>query len=518
MTSPRRSLKAGSASLVRIVSLALFAVTAHCGGERAPAVRAPERPVVTYGPDGTPATPILPLAGKPSVVLICLDTVRADAFAPWAKGAPAMPETSAWMKQATVFLDAHAAAPWTAPSVASLLTGVLPSRHGARELENAQLVGSNVTLTEILFRAGFTCGAYAGSNFGWVSRGSGLLQGFDAEGTKRAFIAATPFSFATRAEALVANHRMLVGAGSQFLFLHTYEAHDPYGAPPAGLATPPPVHKYTPEELARLDLDAEADGGRALTRLFLLDAESRSSVFETAAGGARRQAIVKRWFEQAATRDPKGFASLAAEAKATYENGLRRLDRAVASYLNGADAAHVLDDAIVVLCADHGEGFGEHGTIHHGRRVYSELTHVALAIRAPKLPRGKVIEGTCSLLDVMQTVLDLCGLPESRESDGRSLVPLALGRETAGRIAISEERRTKEETGLEVNQTLAAVRDRTMTWIGTRERLTGVLTEEIFDRTTDPDEARPLPLEETLRRASADFRAAVEHQRRDGVR
>ena len=500
------------ASLARAAGLASLVLAARCGGnEPGPApARETAAPRMRYASDGTPAMPVRPIRGTPLVVLICLDTVRADALAPYANGPPAMPETSAWMAAtATVFRDAQAPASWTAPSIASLLTGVLPSSHGVRELgDAAHLVPSVVTLAEILATQRFTCGAFTGG--GWVSKSAGMLQGFDNP--------SSPFSFAARANGLVENHKMIAGRGAYFLFLHTYEAHDPYGARATDAGTPTPVRPYAPAELARLDAEVETDGGRALTRLFLLDPASRASVFETAAGGARRLAVIQRWFEQGARSDPKGFASLVAQAKGAYEAGLRRLDHALATYLKGADEAHVLDDAIVVLCADHGEGFGEHDTLHHGRRVYAELTHVPLAIRAPKLPRGKVIEGTCSLLDVMPTILELCGLPEAEGAGGRSLVPLALGHETTGRIAISEERRTKEETGLEVDQTLCAVRDRETTWIGTRERRTGVLTEEIFDRSADPGEARPLPIDETLRRASAAFRAAVDFQRRDGVR
>lgn len=493
--------------------LCALAAFAGCGEDRPPL--APVAPVdsrMRYDGDGTPADGPVGRVTRPLIVLVCLDTVRADALAPWANGTPAMPETSEWLAGATtIFRDAHAAAPWTAPSVASLLTGLLPSEHGLREFDDQiKLVSAVPTVAEMLARAGATCGAFTGG--GWVRDSNGVLQGFAD--------AVAPFSFGAGAQTLVGNHRMLKarGAGSYFLFLHTYEAHDPYGAPPArlGASPAPPTEGLAAAELAAIDAEAAADGGRSLVRRFLLDPASRATVFETAAGG-RRADVVRRWFEHVPEGDPKA-AELLTEARRGYEAGLRRLDHAVATYLKGADDAHVFDDAIVIFCSDHGEGFGEHGAMHHGRRLYEELTHVPLAIRAPGWPRGKVIDGPCSLLDVAPTILDLCGLPAAKGHEGRSLASMVRGAERAPRLAVSEERRTPAETGLPGDVTLVSVRDSKTTWIGTRDRRTGELTAEAFDRESDPHEVHPLDPKAALPRASEALRRRVEALVSDGVR
>jgi arylsulfatase A-like enzyme len=462
-----------------------------------------------YDADGRPATPFpAPVLlgpdkpSRPNVVLVCLDTVRADALAPWATGVPLMPETSAWLRaNTTMFRDAHAAGSWTAPSVASLLTGLLPSNHGVREFADAtQLVAAIPTLAEILTAAGVRGAAFTGG--GWVRESNGMLQGFPSVGEH--------FSFAEGSALLIRNHRHMPHDVPNFLFLHTYEAHDPYGAPPARMApAPPPTRHLTAGELAAIDAETLRDGGRALSLRFLADPTTRADVFESAPG-RRRLDVVVRWLDRGWRDDPKG-AEAVAEAHKAYDAGLARLDRALATYLHGVDEAHALDDAVIVVCADHGEGFGEHGGVHHGRRLYEELTRVPLAIRAPGLPRGAVIEGTCSLLDVMPTILELEGLLPPEAGDGVSLLPLVRGAPGGARLAISEERRSTAAGG-ETNADLVAVRDEKVTWIGVRER--NVLREEAYDRVADPREEHPIPVAEALSKGSEALRRAVEARRR----
>jgi len=493
-----------------IVATSLGALaTIGCGGNDAPAPAAAAPHRVRYDADGRPAAP--PPSGSPSrsdgtsrqnVVLICLDTVRADALAPWAKGAPAMPETSAWLRTATVFRDAHAPAPWTAPSVTSLLTGLLPSNHGVRELSDAtELAAAIPTLAEILTAAGVRCAAFTGG--GWVRASNGSLQGFPVVGER--------FSFAGGGDLLVRNHRNMPPGAANFLFLHTYEAHDPYGAPGARMAAPPPppTTHLDAAALAAIDAEAGVDGGRALALRFLTDPTTRADVFESIPG-RRRLDLAMRWLDRGWRDDPRGVETVAA-ARRAYDLGLVRLDRALAAYLRGVDEIPALHDAVIVLCSDHGEGFAEHGSNHHGRRVYAELTHVPLAIRAPGLPRGAVIDGTCSLLDVMPTILELEGLLPPEGGDGTSLLPLVRGDAHGARLAVSEERRSTAAFG-ENDAELVAVRDDRVTWIGARDRR-GV-HEEAYDRVADPGEARPIPVGEALARAGDALRRAVEARRR----
>ena len=336
-----------------------------------------------------------------NVLLICVDTLRADALAPWAKGPPHMPLLSREMARGVVFRNATSTSPWTAPSVASILTGLLPSSHGAQELSSdLRLVPAVATLGEMLDRQGYRVAAFTGG--GWVGTENGMLQGFEHVQTR--------FSFRAGATLLVESQQRLKELAPWFVLLHTFEAHDPYLAPPPWMGRAPPAAAEV--DLAAVDAEAEATGNRSLVRRFLLEHATRSAIFETAPGMERMRKVT-RWFEEGYRKDPEGPA-LVRTAREAYEKGLARLDRAMTDYLRDAEAAGLLADTFVAIVGDHGEGFGEHGTLHHGRRVYEELVHVPMSIRGPGLPEGLVVDGSVSTADLVPTLLELVRPPDAR--------------------------------------------------------------------------------------------------------
>jgi arylsulfatase A-like enzyme len=473
VTYARKASRALAAALLFVPVVAF----ARCGRGDAPA-----RPTsVRYAADGTPSRPVARRANAPNVLLVCLDTLRADALAPWGGAAATLPRTSRFLESGVTFRQAAAAASWTAPSVASLVTGVLPSRHGARDLApETALPAALPTLAEVLHRAGWHRAAYTGG--AWVSAENGMLQGFE--------LARAPFSFGAGAPTLLGRMEEVQAAGRPwFVFAHTYEAHDPYDAPPAspGGVRPPP-----PEDLdvAALDRDTSLAGDRELVRRFLADPAARAFLFESRAGLARMPRVL-RYLERGWREDPEGPA-LAREARAAYDRGARKLDAALADFLEACEARGFFANAVVVLCSDHGEAFGEGGRLHHGRTLHDALIRVPLWIRAPGWPQGKTIEASVSLLDVLPTVLDLCGLPVPDDSDGRSLAPLVLGAGT-GAPAVAEERRSERETGFPVDEDLVCVRDERWKWVRVRDRRTSATREEAFDLVADPSESSPLP-------------------------
>lgn len=476
--------------------LALAAVPAGCGGDP-PRPAGPPARRVQYAADGTPEDGAR-ATRRLDLVLVCLDTVRADAFAPWARGTPAMPRSSAWLAaRGVTFTQAATAAPWTGPAVASLLTGMLPSEHGARELrDDLKVVPAVTSLAEVLSAQGWFTVAYTGG--GWVRRENGMLQGFREP--------MEPFSFAGEGSAILRVFEASRGYRPRFLFFHTYEAHDPYLAPPARLFAPKPPPPAV--DLAAIDREAAADGGRSLVRRFLLDGPTREVVFGSAFGGPRKAAVT-RWLEHGYRTDPEGPA-LAAEAKAAYEAGLRRLDDALVAWLDGIAALGALDDAVLVVTSDHGEGFGEHGTMHHGRRLYDELLRVPLFVSGPGFPAGRVVDAPCSLLDVVPTALELVGLPPAAGLAGTSLLGLVAG--GAGAPALAEERRTGAETGGDDDALLTAVRDARHKWVRTLDLKSGTASEELYDLAADPGETTPRP-DAALGTTSAAFQDAVRRSR-----
>ena len=83
-----------------------------------------------------------------------------------------------------------------------------------------------------------------------------------------------------------------------------------------------------------------------------------------------------------------------------------------------------LDNALIVITADHGEEFGEHGRMGHGFTLFNGVMRIPLIIVAPGFPAGRVVEENVSLVDVAPTLLELLGLPAPPTFEGRSLVPL----------------------------------------------------------------------------------------------
>jgi arylsulfatase A-like enzyme len=478
---------------LRAALLLGLALVAGCGGDQ-PKAGTPSPPrAASYASDGT-------LDGGPpadlrrrDVLVICLDTVRADAL----DGRGLMPGLARWCKKAVRFSQATTAAPWTGPAIASLLTGLLPTGHGARDLSDSfRVVDAVPTLAEMLTGAGWQAAAYAGG--GWVSVANGMLQGFS--------FATDSFSFAGEGRTILDIHRTWPKGRPWALFLHTYEAHDPYLGPPArrDRETPLPPAGLDP---ARLDATPDPAGSRELTRLFLLEAGARKPLFGDDESGPR-MARVLRYLDGGVATDPEGPALVAA-ARAAYEEGVRRLDRALADYLEEADRAGLLANAIVVVTSDHGEAFGEHGTLHHGRSLREELLRVPLAIRAPGWPEGRVVDEPVSLLDVAPTILDLVGLPAA-DVDGRSLAAVVRGE--AGRPCLAQEHRTQAETGTPGEAALASVRDARRKWVLSRDLRGDATTEQVFDLEKDPGERSPLPASE-VEKAPEAFRAAVARMR-----
>jgi arylsulfatase A-like enzyme len=94
----------------------------------------------------------------------------------------------------------------------------------------------------------------------------------------------------------------------------------------------------------------------------------------------------------------------------------------------------VLRDAVIIITADHGEEFWEHGQLTHGTSLYNETVHVPLLVIARGYAGGHRVEQNVSLLDIAPTILDLVGLPAESRFEGRSLVPLLRPASLATRV------------------------------------------------------------------------------------
>lgn len=327
-------------------------------------------------------------AGHPSVVLVSIDTLRADRLVT-EDGAARMPRLHALAAEGAAFTQAMATAPWTLPSHVSLLTSMLPFDHGVRTMQSV-IPPERSLLAENFRNAGYRTAAFTGGVY--VGAAFGYRQGFDVfeeheeekEGGSHAIFGdAFAWARADRDKPF-------------FLFVHTYQPHLPYRRA-AGPRT----------------------GGRVNSSFTVAEAE------EVYAG------------RLTLTPHERGAVT------ALYDADVRATDAAVGGFLERLRREGILDFAILVIVSDHGEDLWDRPGSRspgHGHALYQELVRVPLVVRAPgRVAAGVRFQAPVSLIDVAPTLLDLCGLPGDPGHRGRSLADaLRRGREPVTSPQIAE--------------------------------------------------------------------------------
>ncbi len=338
--------------------------------------------------------------GRRNVVLLSLDTVRADHLSVNGYPRPTTPHLDALALDSAWFRDASSTSSYTLPAHASLMTGQLPTRHGAHSEapgRNRILPDRSDLLAVQLQGAGWLTAAFTGGVY--VRPGFGFVRGFDRyDSTDLALPLDAPRAkelprpgdpdFNARYRRANDWQRALdwIHAHADapfFLFLHTYVAHEYLAAP---------------EHEARFR------------------ASRRSAVPRGDLGFIRDRTRT----DAPTPGDLQQFVD-------AYDATLRAADARVGELLAAIEQAGVADDTILIVCSDHGEEFHDHGGVNHGRTLHEEMVRVPLLIRLPgAAPRE--IEAPVSLLDVAPTLVELLELPATHPVDGRSLLPLLHGR------------------------------------------------------------------------------------------
>jgi arylsulfatase A-like enzyme len=458
-----RSGSRGPLALALVLGLA-----GGCGEERE---REPARAAgATYDRDGhrlvdgrRPETPL-------NLVVIVVDTLRADALGGEGDAAGTMPFLASLARRGIAFEDATAPAPWTVPSLASLLTGLLPVRHGCDEPRRPpRLDPSFTTFAEALANGwGYETAAFVAGP--WVDEAGGLLQGFETR--RRDFMLQ---GIDTMVEPWV---RRRDARRPFFLLLHTFEAHDPYGAEDHPWPEPPQTGSEPPRDLAAVREPWE------MARWFLLDREARGAL--GAAMGQRYVDEVVRYLHSGYRENPR--LELAEELRAAYGEGVRWVDGLLARTVERLETWGLLENTVLVVTSDHGEAFGEHGTLEHGRVLYDELVRIPLVMTGPPpFQGGRRIRGGVGLVDVMPTLLDRAGLLALDGTDGVSAMSLVEGT-SPGRIVFSQERLNRDNTSEDVEMVRHSIRSARWKVIVTWDQRAGTVVEEVYDLEKDPAE------------------------------
>jgi len=314
---------------------------------------------------------------KLNVVLICMDTVRADHVGAYGHTLhPTTPYLDGLAERSTVFRDTSATAGWTKPSVPSFLTGTYPCQHGVYEgsanLEAGAvtdvLPDDALTLAEVFRSVGYSTAAFVRNS--QLRPGNGFEQGFDVYRDE-----------AGDARSIRWHGLDWIDERSDeepfFLYLHFLDAHWPY-----------PV----PDEYANLFTDgADVEPFRSKDFKRVRDAVHDGEV------------------------DFSDEQRVAMEA--LYDGSIRYIDDQLALLARGLEARGLLDDTIVCVVSDHGEEFGEHGRIGHGHGLWQGLLQVPWILHVPgEEPRE--IDNPVSLVDLFPTLLSAARLPQTKTSQG----------------------------------------------------------------------------------------------------
>ncbi|MDA1195546.1 MAG: sulfatase-like hydrolase/transferase [Planctomycetota bacterium] len=371
--------------------------------------------------------------------------------------------------------NAAAPAPWTVPSMTSLLTGMLPSGHGNdAPLRSPRLLEAVTTYAEILREShGYQTAAFTSGP--WIAEGDSILQGFTS---------------GARGYTLQGTEHILAGFAAKrdldrpfFLLLHTFDAHDPYG--PEG--HPWPHVPDRPGRRTELDLDAINEPWE-ITKYFFLDRLAKMDLIERH-GTAVHSAVI-RYVHGDCMRHPR--PELAAELRAGYEAGVRWVDSQVEVAMAQLKAWGMLQNTVLVVTSDHGEAFGEHGILAHGRQLYDELVHIPMVMQGPEpFGGGRTLTGSVGLHDILPTFLDHIGGAPLPRAHGQSFLPLLEGI-GSGRPVFGEEILSRENTGEDDDAMLTSVRSSRWKYIITFDRGAGTVLEEAYDLQTDPGEKHDL--------------------------
>jgi arylsulfatase A-like enzyme/Flp pilus assembly protein TadD len=307
---------------------------------------------------------------RPSVIIIIIDTLRADYVGCYGSPDAATPNIDRLATQGARFSQCITAAPVTLPSISTILTSTYPTYHGVRDNGIFKLDPSLVTLAEVFEEAGYATAAVVGA--GVIGKGTGIEQGFDhfdadfsgdyARESSLSPAEASEFALTQRradevtrlATAWLARSR-----GPFCLVAHYFDPHAPYDPPP----------EY----------------------------------------GARYSSSA--YLGEVAFADSRLGPLLDAARQAASDNGL-----------------------ITALVADHGEGLGEHGEEQHGFFIYDSTVRVPFVVSYPPLvAAGVEIGRQVSTADLAPTVLDLAGIAAPESWQGRSLAAAIAARRPAER-------------------------------------------------------------------------------------
>lgn len=426
-----------------------------------------------------------PAGLRPNVILIVLDTVRADHLSLYGYHRRTTPWLERFAETATLYPHCFAGSYSTLPSHSTMLTGLYPRTHGAANLPPGLSVGEPLdsrfeTLAERLAELGYANAAVV-ANFSYLSRAFGTHQGFHLYDDRR------PVPFFPRGKKFPLRYGMLslldgstVLNGAQRLYRSASE-----------------INESVFEILEHLS------GRRSPVFLFInyMDAHSPyvpPEPFNSLFDG--RQAEFTPVVHYNALRDDVALRKRAiteAERRhylSQYDGAIAFLDAELARLVTRLRDLGLYDDSLIIITSDHGEAFGEHGYVGHEWSMHQHQIGIPLIIKYPRQTTGRVVNWNAGHVDLLPTILDTVGAPVPEGVQGTSLLSLD---------AAKASRHIYAEGYLKGNLVLSdRVRYPLMTWAIVSPERWKLISDsdgrvELYDLEKDPGEQRNLAGERT---------------------
>jgi arylsulfatase A-like enzyme len=403
-------------------------------------------------------------AKMPNIIVLTVDTLRADHMALYGYLRDTMPVIGRFAKTAVVFDNAVVSRGLTRTSYASMLTGLYPFHHGVYN-HGTVLHKGFARLPEVLKSAGYHTAAFM-SNFVLVNNLSGCHHGFDLYND---FVGERelnrPNYERTAPNTTKAILEWLETGPPQpfFLFTNFIDPHAPY--------LPPPRFQHLYQSKKKWILN---------TKQFPRYARLPESLnfFDYVDG---------------------------------YDGEISYTDEALGILITELKRKGLWDDAIVIFTSDHGEHFGEHNILfRHHLHVWEAAVRVPLVIRLPRSRINKEttlpqrVSSVASPMDMMPTILDYLGIESDSKMDGQSLLPILTGAKNSDRGIFLEfpdhsyPAKSPLVPSSYRDHDVYAVRSSTHKLIRVLQRSTGKVVQKVFEIGTDPMEKKPLSYDDQL--------------------
>lgn len=331
-----------------------------------------------------------------NVLVICIDSLRADHLGCYGYERDTSPGIDKVANDGVLFANAISQAPWTKPSVASLFTSMYMSVHnvlyGYRDTKDyaisCRMSDDIVTLAEILKIHGYATAAFGQKLH--LRKEFGFKQGFDLLKMglgKSANINNNVISWLQKRQ-----------PKKFFLYTHYDDAHFPYIPP----------DKFKMYDVYKSNANVTGENFKSIRNGEIkLNREDINHII------------------------------------ASYDGEIRCVDEKIGLLLKQLDGMGYGNNTLVIILADHGDEFLEHGGVAHGHTLYEELIRVPLIMKGPSIPK-KQISGLAQSIDIAPTILDILNLQPDKEMEGRSLVPLIFKGEKVRDSVYSERKSYKE--------------------------------------------------------------------------